>query len=391
MKVIFDEYGLGEKILTIGFDNASANTASINDLKEICQPNLGGRFFHIRCTCHVLNLCVQDGLKLLSPFLDPIKMALNCIWSYSQVRREWTKFCKINGIKPIKFSRDVPTRWNSTYFLLCQAFQYKDALCSFFSQHVQNITLYPSQWDICEKILDILRVFNDDTLVFSGVYYPTAHLFLLESLNIVGTLDEHVDSGDPNDIVLLEAITVMKVKWLNYFREIPLLYLIAAVFDPRFKLEGLNGGLQAYYGYLGILDDIDITSIMTKLRNDLIILFNDYIVRYNLGTLGQSSSSEPVIQTRLSAGDRWLLQRNKKFRDTTTTNNPELDNYLSTNFEFSNESLCSKNFKILEWWNRHQNIYPVLSIIAKEILAASISTVAVEQAISLGGNILEAR
>ena len=84
--------------------------------------------------------------------------------------------------------------------------------------------------------LDILRVFNDATLVFSGVYYPTAHLFLLESLNIVGTLDEHADSDDPNDIVLLEAITVMKVKWLNYFREIHLLYLIAAVFDPRFKL-----------------------------------------------------------------------------------------------------------------------------------------------------------
>ena len=36
----------------------------------------------------------------------------------------------------------------------------------FFSQHVQNITLYPSQWDICEKNLDILRVFNDATLVF---------------------------------------------------------------------------------------------------------------------------------------------------------------------------------------------------------------------------------
>ena len=73
------------------------------------------------------------------------------------------------------------------------------------------------------------------------------------------------------------------------------------------------------------------------------------------------------------------------------TNNPELDHYLSTNFEFSTESLVSKNFKIPEWWNRHQNIYHVLSIIAKEILTAHISTVAVEQAFSLGGNILEAR
>ena len=149
-------------------------------------------------------------------------------------------------------------------FFYVKHFNTKIHYIVFFSQHVQNVTLYPSQWDICENILDILKVFNEATLIFSGVYYPTAHLFLLESLNIVGTLDEYLESNDSNDIVLLEAITVMKVKWLHYFREIPLLYLIAAVFDPRFKLEGLNGGLQAYYGYLGILDDIDITSIMTK-------------------------------------------------------------------------------------------------------------------------------
>ena len=103
-------------------------------------------------------------------------------------------------------------------------------------------------------------------------------------MNIVGALDEHVESSDPNDIILFEAITAMKVKWLNYFREIPLLYLIAAVFDPRFKLEGLSSALQAYYSYLGILNEIDITRIIVRLRIGLIELFNDYIVRYNLGT-----------------------------------------------------------------------------------------------------------
>ena len=35
IKIIFNEYDLLGKILTIGFDNASANTASIIDLTEI--------------------------------------------------------------------------------------------------------------------------------------------------------------------------------------------------------------------------------------------------------------------------------------------------------------------------------------------------------------------
>ena len=81
-----------------------------------------------------------------------------------------------------------------------------------FSQHVHHITFFPNQWEICDKILDILKVFNDVTNIFSVVYYPTTHLFIFESLNIVGTLDEHVESSDHNDIILFEAINVMKRK-----------------------------------------------------------------------------------------------------------------------------------------------------------------------------------
>ena len=98
--IIFEEYDLLGKILT--FD-AYANTVSIKDLIEICQPNLGGRFFHVHCTCHVLNLCVQDGLEELQHHIDPIKKALNCIWSHFNVRREWTKFCKETVLDQLNF------------------------------------------------------------------------------------------------------------------------------------------------------------------------------------------------------------------------------------------------------------------------------------------------
>ena len=123
--------------------------------------------------------------------------------------REWAKFCKENDVRPIKFSRDVPTRWNSTYFLLTQSFAYKDLLCNFFSQHDQHITLYPTQWEICERILSILKVFNDTINIFSGIYYPKSNLFIVECLNIIGTLHEHANSENENDIVLFGPITVM--------------------------------------------------------------------------------------------------------------------------------------------------------------------------------------
>ena len=54
--IILEEYRLVNRIFSISFDNSSANNACINDLKSICQLNFGGRFFHVRCICHILNL-----------------------------------------------------------------------------------------------------------------------------------------------------------------------------------------------------------------------------------------------------------------------------------------------------------------------------------------------
>ncbi|KAK2634388.1 hypothetical protein Ddye_029180 [Dipteronia dyeriana] len=48
-------------------------------------------------------------------------------------------------------------------------------------------------------------------------------------------------------------------------------------------------------------------------------------------------------------------------------------------------------FDILHWWREHEKHFPILSIIAKQILATPVSIVAVEQEFSAGGNILDAR
>ena len=85
---IFEEYYLINKVFTVSFDNAYANTVSISDLKKICNPVFEGKFFHIRCAYHVLNLCVQDGLKTLQERISPIKCAISYLWSHPQVMKE---------------------------------------------------------------------------------------------------------------------------------------------------------------------------------------------------------------------------------------------------------------------------------------------------------------
>ncbi|KAK3230100.1 hypothetical protein Dsin_001981 [Dipteronia sinensis] len=70
-----------------------------------------------------------------------------------------------------------------------------------------------------------------------------------------------------------------------------------------------------------------------------------------------------------------------------STTYSELESYLSTSFEFI-EDTKDKKFDILHWWNEHERYFLILAMIAKQILSTPVSTVAVEQQFNAGGNIL---
>ena len=78
---IFGFYGIEDKVLTITFDNASANTAAINLFKRSLKPAFGGEIFHQRCACHIINLVVQAGIEHISINLTNIREALSFISS----------------------------------------------------------------------------------------------------------------------------------------------------------------------------------------------------------------------------------------------------------------------------------------------------------------------
>lgn len=48
------------------------------------------------------------------------------------------------------------------------------------------------------------------------------------------------------------------------------------------------------------------------------------------------------------------------------------------------------SFSALEWWNVHKLKYPVLSLMARDVLAIPISTVASEATFSAGGRVIDA-
>ena len=61
-----NDWGI-KMVITIIVDNAKSNNVALNYLKKKLEMKdgckLGGRFLHMRCVAHILNLIVQEGLK----------------------------------------------------------------------------------------------------------------------------------------------------------------------------------------------------------------------------------------------------------------------------------------------------------------------------------------
>ncbi|KAK3195654.1 hypothetical protein Dsin_026964 [Dipteronia sinensis] len=90
-------------------------------------------------------------------------------------------------------------------------------------------------------------------------------------------------------------------------------------------------------------------------------------------------------------GNNLLSKKTKKLRgsfSSSSTTYSELESYLSTSFEFIEDTEVKK-FDIIHWWNEHEMYFPILAMIAKQIISTPVSTVAVEQQFSAGGNILD--
>ena len=67
----------------------------------------------------------------------------------------------------------------------------------------------------------------------------------------------------------------------------------------------------------------------------------------------------------------------------------ELDLYLMEKIEKIAKSNLGTKFDILLWWRVNSANYPILSSIARDVLAIPVSTVASESAFSTGGRILD--
>lgn len=121
------------KVFSVTVDNATANTLALKkfqrDFRLVSNEAfvLDGDYMHVRCSAHIINLIVRDGLHEVSKNVEAIRNGVSYVRSSHVRQRSFELRVDSGKLKRGSLTLDVKTRWNSTYTMLTNALKYRVA------------------------------------------------------------------------------------------------------------------------------------------------------------------------------------------------------------------------------------------------------------------------
>ncbi|KAF7123687.1 hypothetical protein RHSIM_Rhsim12G0124900 [Rhododendron simsii] len=238
-----------------------------------------------------------------------------------------------------------------------------------------------ADWKIAFEFMNFLKKFYAATLACSGVRYPTTCIVLNHLYNMSHTLKSH--RTKPNFIAACKS---MEDKFNKYFENMPTIFIVASVMDPRIKIKGVEKLLRGLGENLGIT--LPSISTVTALLTSIYASYESkFVCTTTTAAAPYSSSINDPCSTSNSENDpSWFLISGPGSSE--TSERSELTQYLEINL-VTNEEFQS--FDILAWWKKTEKTFPILSIMARDLLTPPVSSVASESAFSAGNRVLDER
>ena len=277
-----EEYGIHDKIQGITLDNAAANTSFMKELVILLNKestSFGHEDQHFRCFTHIINLAVQDILKLINVEVDDSstvecgteedlydvdydslsKKEIKQVFSnlITKIRGTFKKlrssealinklksFCEAMNIDFFKLILDMRTRWNSTYDMLLVAYKLKSALSMLRNTcaELEDFKLLGVEWSSLQQILVYLKHFKHVSTAIGGetnailLTAVVAFNMLIDKVeSIVSNLDNKIDRNE-NDESLLLAVQKGRDKLLKHYKRCNWIYCVSLILNPRHKI-----------------------------------------------------------------------------------------------------------------------------------------------------------
>jgi hypothetical protein len=282
-------WNLDKKMLALSLDNVAANKVVVDMVIDNAKDLLicGGKFFHVRCANHILNLVAKDGLAVIGNVIGNTRMFITTIKKsllQSKAYEKCAKECDLDTKKAL--SLDVATRWNFTYIMIRDAIYYKDAFDRLAKEDKDRFGhMAPSSddWLNAINISKCLKKFYDVTLLFSGTSYPTANHFFRKFSEIKMAIARWCKSSD---IIICTMAFSMRMKFDKYWDMNNTALAVGAFLDPRYKHKMVELYMSKIYdSERAELDKLSFMNII----NELFVFYSSNI---NAKTTNMASTSK---------------------------------------------------------------------------------------------------
>ncbi|CAA0811117.1 Zinc finger BED domain-containing protein DAYSLEEPER [Striga hermonthica] len=187
------DWSLNRKLSTITLDNCSTNDAMMRLLLEKLPSNsllCGGKLLHMRCAAHILNLVVQDGLRVIGKTIEKVRDNVS-YWTATPKRTE--KFEESARQLRVELGTEYPTA-NLYFPKICEI---KLALNNWIScgigevesMAIEMLAKFNNYWSDVHGIMGVVTVLDPRyKCVLLEYYFP-----MIYGTNGEFEVDENLD------------------------------------------------------------------------------------------------------------------------------------------------------------------------------------------------------
>ncbi|CAG7904232.1 unnamed protein product [Brassica rapa] len=327
-----------------------------------------GQLFDVSCGVYVINQMAQESLQSCFETINKIRESIRCVKS--------SEFIQESFDERRDLCIDDSARWDTTCTMLEIALEQKNVFSLMKQRDPDSCVSCPSdlEWERLETVVGFLRVFVQVTNTFtkSSNSCLTANIYFPEICDIHLRLIEWNKS--PDGFISSLAVTMRK-RFDEFWNRNHRVLAIATILDPRFKMK-----LVEYY--YPLFYDSSASEFIEDISEYTRALYNEHSVGSLLASSDQAldwqeNHHHHHHHHHHQHEDR-LREFDKYINETTTSpgqdSKSDLEKYLE-------EPLFPRNsdFDILNWWKVHTPKYPILSMVARNVLAVPMSNVSSEE------------
>ncbi|GBC13304.1 zinc finger BED domain-containing protein RICESLEEPER 2-like [Rhizophagus irregularis DAOM 181602=DAOM 197198] len=359
IKRTLEEFNIFDRIIALTTDNESAMIVCGREIALTIEDEISSMTFsHCRCAAHVLNLGVQEGLKLINDSVKKARKLMKSIKNSTRLCDELRLLCDLKNMKYLKPLIDIVTRWNSTFYMLRWLEALEPALVLLVADNRSISIYYPNDddWIAIKDTLLLLELLERATKYLSASSYPT----IGETRFIFSGIQAHlIKYMEKETFTQRDMASSIYRKIRQYWMIMDESSIISAIVDPRNKLTVFPE-----------------ESRLNALRH-IQAIYKIYKEQFTpTNTVQYASNSKRQYFLLLQQENE--VDRINEEMFTSTIELEELDHYLQLPVDVGTDPLM--------WWQAHYNEFPVLCNIARDFLPIQATSVASEQAFSVAGN-----